>query len=122
MNTTTRTIPVGTLVLFGTKTGEVTAINRSRYVVLASDGHSYTVPFSYPITPLADQSAPKPTDSIPTIRTFRIGDAVVTHSPGSKLHGMPCHVIKINTATIKVQPDNGTTAISGVPNLFRLAK
>lgn len=113
-------ITVGTLVQFGKHTGEVTAVGRSRYTVVTPTGASFTVPFTY-ATELVDQSGPKPTDSIPTIRTFRIGDAVVTHSPGSKLHGMPCHVIKINTATIKVQPDNGTTPISAVPNLFRLA-
>ena len=114
-------IPVGKLVSFNSDkmSGEITSISRSKYVVLSSTGRSYTVPFDN-ATLLEDQSGPKPTDSIPTSRTFRLGDKVVTHAPGSKYHGIRGVVIKINPSTIKVQPNYGGTPITGPANLFRL--
>ena len=117
----TNILPVGKMVAFGSKTGEITAVNRTKYVVLCADGRSYTVPFTY-ATLLEDQSGARPSDSIPTIRSFRIGDKVVTHSHGSKYHGIRGEIIKINTATVKFQPADGGLAISGPANLFRLEK
>lgn len=113
-------IPVGKMVRFGRLTGEVTGLNRTgtRYIVLSSNGRSYTVPTGMAEL-LEDQAGAKPTDSIPTIRTFRIGDKVITYSPGSKYHGIKGEIIKINTATVKFQPADGGLPISGPANLFR---
>lgn len=116
-------LPVGKMIAFGTEprvlVGEITAVNRTRYVVLCSDRRSYTVPFAN-ATLLEDQSGPKPSDSIPTSRTFRLGDKVVTHAPGSKYHGIHGVVIKINPSTIKFQPNHGGLPINGPANMFRL--
>ena len=114
-------IPVGKMVSFdeGRLVGEVTAVNRTRYAVLCSDRRSYAVPFAN-ATLLEDQSGPKPSDSIPTSRTFRLGDKAAIHAPGSKYHGIHGVVIKINPSTIKFQPNHGGLPLNGPANMFRL--
>ena len=109
---------VGTMVRFAGKIGEITAVNRTRYRVLGTDGRSYTVPFSLAERVDADGTT-KPSDLFPTMRTFRIGDKVVTHAPGSKYHGIKGEIVKINTKTVKSQPADGGLPISGPANLFR---
>ena len=112
------TIPIGTMVRFAVKIGEITAVNRTRYHVLSADGRSYTVPFT--LAERVDTNGiARPSDSIPTIRTFRIGDKVTTYSPGSKYHGIKGEIVKINTVTVKFQPADGGLPISGPANLFR---
>ena len=118
MSGLTSRFSVGTMIRFAGKIGEITAINRTRYHVLGVDGRSYTAPFSLAERVDADGTT-KPSDLFPTMRTFRIGDKVVTHAPGSKYHGIKGEIVKINTKTVKFQPADGGLPLSGPPNLFR---
>lgn len=112
----TTLLRVGQMASFGGKTGEITAINRTRYAALGTDGRSYTVPFAM-AKPLDNYVGPKPSASLPT---FIVGQRVVTYAPNSRrfadIHG---EVISVTRTTVKMMPDNDCWPISGPPSGFR---